>query len=532
MNLVDRIVAAINPAAGLERARAREILRRVETKGFRREGAQSSTNRRTVDQSLSHPDSSGDHADRIQLIREARWLEENSAVIKSILRKYRTFAVGRLQYIARTKNEAVNKQINDYVNRWMRHADLCKKHHFRTLAGLGVTSMKRDGDVGFIVTEVEPTEMEQALKICPIRLQAIEADRIGSAIGYAGPATGKPFRKLAKGEQDFSGVVVDSLGRPKRYRVYNRATTGSTMVPALEVAAENFIHLYDPTRLDGYRGFSAFDAAINDIKDAQEILACEKISVKYLSSVSGVVKNAAGEPEGDVVLDDSHDDYNANAASLKAVRPGEIKYLQEGQDFSALNFDRPTPTFNGFLETLMRWTGLTVNLPFGFIYSWAGQGTAVRMEAAQAAREFEQTQLILEERFLDPIIQRVIARGIQLGHINPVPDFDSGEWRYPARVTADVGRESKALIEENMSGLISKTQIAAERGEDRGLVRSFLLAEQLEIVEDAKRIVEASGGEIDLATAIFMLEKRQPNAPQRPPEPAEPADDPEDPADD
>lgn len=513
MNFVDRIIASINPAAGLERARAREILSRVQAKGFRREGAQSSTRRRTIDQSLNHPDSSGEHADRIQLIREARWLEENSSVIKSILRKYRTFAVGRLQYIARTQSEDVNKQINAYVERWMRHADLCGRHHFRTLAGLGVTSMKRDGDLGFIVSEPAPTPQEQALKVCPIRLQAIEADRIGSAIGYAGPSTGRPFRKLAKGEKDFSGVVVDANGKPKRYRVYNRATTGSTMVPALEVSAENFLHLFDPTRLDGYRGFSAFDAAINDIKDAQEILACEKISVKYLSSQTGVVTNATGEAEGDVLLDTSHADYNEDAGTLKAINPGEIKYMQEGQKFEALNFDRPTPTFNGFLETLMRWTGLTVNLPFGFIYSWAGQGTAVRMEAAQAAREFEQTQLILEERFLDPIVQRVIARGIQLGHIPPVPDFDSGEWRYPAKVTADVGRESKALIEENMSGLISKTQIAAERGEDRELVRKFIISEQLEIVEDAKKIVAASGGEIDLKLALFMLEKRSPNAP-------------------
>lgn len=523
MNFVDRIVAAINPTAGLERARAREFLRRINTKGFRREGARSGTNRRPTDTILDHPDSGANHTDRLQCMREARGLEENCPFTKSVLRKIRISAVGRIQYRSRSRSKAARLAINEYVERWMRDVDLCKRHHFRSLAGLGVTSMVRDGDLGFIVSEEEITPELNVLKKSPIRLQAIEGDRIGATYSSTAFPHGKPFRKLAKGEQNFSGVIVDQKGAPKRYQIFNRSKDGSTMIPAMEVPAENFIHLFDPTRLDGYRGVSAFDAALNDIKDAAELLGLEKIALKYLCSKSGVVTNATGEVDSDVLLDTSHADYNSDAGRLKEVKPGAIEYLQEGQAFTPLDFDRPTNTFSGFLDTLMKRGGLTVNLPFGFTYSWAGQGTAVRMEAAQAAREIEQIQLILEERLLDPIVQRVIARGIQLGHLPSVPDFDAGEWRYPAKITADVGRESKAMIEENMSGLISKTQIAADRGEDHDLIREFLLAEQLEIVEDAQKIVEASGGEIDLKMAIFMLEKRQPNAPQEAPEPKEPA---------
>lgn len=520
MNFLDRIVAAYDPRAAVERARARAVLNRV---GFMREGARTGTNRAPTQQVLDHPDSGSNHADRMQIMREARGLEENCGVTKSILRKFRTHAVGRLQYIARTSDEKNNKRINEYVERWMKVADLTGRHHFRTLAGLGVTSMKRDGDVGFIVSEVERTPLEQALKISPIRLQAIESDRIGSTISLYTGATAKPFRKLGKNEQDFSGVIVDTKGRPKRYRIFHRLPLGSNMLPALEVEAANFLHLFDPTRLDSYRGFSAFDAAINDIKDAAELLGMEKIALKYLCSRSGLVKNATGEAPDDVLLDADHADYNADAERLKTVKPGAIEYLQEGEDFVPLNFDRPSNTFAGFIETLMRRTGLSLNLPFGFVYSWASQGTAVRMEAAQATREIEQTQLVWEERMGDPIVTRVIARAMQIGDLPTIPDFDRGEWRYPARITADVGRESKALIEENMSGLISKTQIAAERDEDRGLVREFIRAESLELIEDAKKLVAAAGGEIDLKLALFMLEKRSPNAPQEPPEPADKA---------
>jgi len=524
MKFLEQTIRFFSPSLALQRQRAKAQLEAGDKVGYWRVGAQSSTNRKTSGQPLDQPDSSRNHTDRVTLMREARWLEENNSVVKSILRKYRTFSVGRLQYVPRTSSEEANKAITAYVERWMAGADLTRRHHFRVLAGLGVTSMKRDGDIGYIVSEVPMTPMDEMLRLSPIRLQAIEADRIGSIPNRNG-TDARPFKPLKKNEQDFSGVVIDGMGKPLRYRIYNRSTTGESMMPALEVPAQDFLHLFDPTRLDSYRGFSAFDAAVPDVKDLQEILACEKISVKYLSSISGVVNNADGSADQDVSLDPSHTDYMSDADKFKKVEPGAIQYLAEGESFNPVDFNRPSPTFNGFLDTLVRSTGLSVGLPFGFIYSWAGQGTAVRMEAAQAAREFEMTQLTLEEKLLYPIVLRVIARGIQLGHLPAVPDFDAGEWRFPAKVTADVGRESKALIDETMAGIISKTQIAADRGEDRNIIRGLLRAEAMELVEDAKMVQDASGGVLDLPTAIYMLERRAPNAPAIPAPAAAPAED-------
>ena len=511
MTYLESMIRAVNPKLALERARAKAALDAGERVGFWRVGAQSSTNRKASGQTLDQPDSSRNHTDRVTLIREARWLEENSSVVKSILRKYRTFSVGRLQYVARTSNESVNKQIGAYVERWMANADASQRHHFRTLAGLGVTSMKRDGDIGFIVLEEPMTPLEQMMMVSPIRIQAIEADRIGSIVNREGTDT-RPFKPLKKNEQDFSGVVVNGAGKPIRYRIYNRSRTGEMMTPALEVPAQDFLHLFDPTRLDSYRGFSVFDAAVTDIKDLMEILACEKMSVKMLSSISGVVNNSDGSADQDVSLDISHD-YNPDADRLKKIEPGTIEYLAEGESFNPVESNRPSPTFNGFLDSLIRNCGMATNLPFGFIYSWAGQGTAVRMEAAQAAREFEMTQLTLEEKLLNPLVRRVIARGMQLGHLPTVPDFDSGEWRYPAKVTADVGRESKAIIDEIMAGVTSKTQVSADRGEDREMTRAFLRTEAIELVQDAMQVQEAAEGQLDLNTAIYMLERRAPNAP-------------------
>jgi hypothetical protein len=47
----------------------------------------------------------------------------------------------------------------------------------------------------------------------------------------------------------------------------------------------------------------------------------------------------------------------------------------------------------------------------------------------------------------------------------------------------------------------------------------------MELVEDAKMVQEASGGVLDLPTAIYMLERRAPNAPTIAAPAAAPAED-------
>lgn len=515
MNPIDKFVSYFSPGSGLKRHRDRMMLSELNKhQAFARDAARPSKHRVITDHILSHADSWSNTRDRIQLIKEVRDLEENEPLIKSILRKFGTYTVGRLQYRARTGNAASDAAINAYVERWMAHADRTGRMHFRAMARLGVTSMKRDGDIGFIISKVRRSDQDASDRICPLRLQAIEADRIGGTLAIVEEKTPKPFRKLKKGEQVFSGVVANDEGVPQRYLIYNREGRTSSMRPWDDIDAQDFILLHDPTRFDAYRGFSAFDAAVTAIKDMKEILGFERIGVKVLTSFSGIVNNAHGEPPDDVSL--GAEEENESGGYISKLEPGTIRYLQQNETFQAMKADRPSPTFAGFLETLIRFTGMTVNLPFGVCYAWTGTGPAVRMEAAVASREFEQTQQILEEQFLNPVVRRIIAEGIKIGDLPPVENFDIGEWRYPAKVTIDVGRESKAMIEENMAGLVSKTQIAMDRGEDPDMIRGFIKSEAEARIKDAKELVEASGGELPFMNALAMIERRFAAAPVMP----------------
>jgi hypothetical protein len=84
----------------------------------------------------------------------------------------------------------------------------------------------------------------------------------------------------------------------------------------------------------------------------------------------------------------------------------------------------------------------------------------------------------LQDKVLDPIKNMVILDAISRDEI-PAPPRKSGEtvvqalkratrgeWRFPAKLTIDIGRESAANLNENRQGAKSLQEIAAEEGTD------------------------------------------------------------------
>jgi hypothetical protein len=91
---------------------------------------------------------------------------------------------------------------------------------------------------------------------------------------------------------------------------------------------------------------------------------------------------------------------------------------------------------------------------------------------------FTNKQGVLTDKVLDPIKDAVILDAIARGEIPPPPLLagetmvqalrraTKGEWRFPAKLSIDVGRESAANMNENRQGAKSLQEIAAEEGTD------------------------------------------------------------------
>jgi hypothetical protein len=211
-----------------------------------------------------------------------------------------------------------------------------------------------------------------------------------------------------------------------------------------------------------------------------EILQAEKAGVRFSSQQAALIFNDRGvanprnlfQPNPTMGLPSGQTQKN------ELTEVGMIRYFQNSDRVEVMP-SRPSQAFTGFVQHLMHEIALGVGVPEGVLFGTQEyKGPSVRAEFAAADRVFTNKQGVLTDKVLDPIKDAVILDAIARGEIPPPPLLagetmvqalrraTKGEWRFPAKLSIDVGRESAANMNENRQGAKSLQEIAAEEGTD------------------------------------------------------------------
>lgn len=440
MNWIDQTVALFSPAAAIKRLKAREMLTE-----FRYEGAMSSRDRQLVGfTQTQNTESAANARDRIQLMSEARELMQNFPLVKGLLISLATYAFGTVRYQARTGDNKLDSEYEAAWETWCEQCDFSGRHNFQNLVRLAFLGMLRDGDCGFV----------QRITPANYKLQLIEADRIGRP-------QEQNIGNIVNPDQYFSGVIVNAkTGEPIKYRVFRRTREGMYVDP-VDVSSDKFLHLFDPMRIDQYRGITVLDAAIPTCRDIYDIMRYEKFAVKWSSSNTAVIERKGGEP----------DEWNTkkdNGQLLEEIQYGRINYVGEGESVSPFQSQRPNASFEAFIQQMERQVCLSLQIPYGFFVNSeaSGGGVAGRLESQKAYRVCARYQMLVTDLILNPVKNSFLSWAITNNIIKASPNYRAGRWQFPAWPTADIGRESAANIEEHKLGLKTAADIYAEQGKD------------------------------------------------------------------
>jgi lambda family phage portal protein len=442
LNLIDKAIAFVNPQGAVDRLLARQKL-----KNFEYDAVKYSRERKGPS-SLSGAEDYRSNYDRVELMKRARDLAENVGLVRSILLKFAGHVAGTISYQARTQNPQVNTDVEAYWNEWWDKCDISTRHTGSTLMQVAVMSMLRDGDFLFVLVRDSNGDL---------KIQGIEADRLGD-----------PFKVYTSLEL-IGGIHIDrNTGAPTAYDIYNRSI-GDFYSYQITIPSSQAFHLFDPLRIDQYRGVSAFHTAINDATDIHELTSFEKMAAKVASSQSGIVKrnnnNAA-----DLSTLSTEEDISGNQIKLETIESGKISYLEPGEDIIFPNGpSRPSGAFIEFHKVLMRNICLGLGIPYSFaVDPSAMSGPTARLEMQQAGRTFKRYQNLLNDKVLRPIKNIVIADAVARGMIqtNEGGKTTRGIFNFGANVSIDLGRESASAIAEFKSGLRTGSDIYAERGAD------------------------------------------------------------------
>jgi lambda family phage portal protein len=438
-DLITKTLAVFSPKAAMTRMADQARLR-----NFGRFDSALDSTKRGISRNISGAEDTAGTAERYKLIRAARDLADNFPPVRSLLLKFATYVAGRISYQARTGDKELDDQIERYWIKWCKECDFLRRHNFTTFVQLAVVAILRDGDCGFII--VRDGEM--------LKLQAVEADRIGS-----------PYNRLIDSDSYIGGIMLDEFGRPDKYQIFVRTINNQYIEPT-DIPANEFIHLFDPTRLDEYRGRSAFATALNAARDLQETIKAEVQAIKFASYQTGIITTENGSADAADYFATSNRNDLGQTEKLSNIDPGAIQYLSPGEKMEMFKSDRPGGAFREFVQLVQSHIAMTVGLPYGFAFDADKSGPMARMEAAMAERTFARWRGMLESQFLDRIKNIVLLDAAARGLIPDNEYLLDGRWCWPAKVSIDYGREASADISLWKAGLKTASQIYDEHGED------------------------------------------------------------------
>lgn len=413
--------------------------------------------------------------DRTVMMWEARDLIENFPVAREVPRKIANYLTV-VEYSPGTSDKSLNQTIANYYHDWCKRCDVTGRHSFKKLVQLAVEHRTVDGDCGFAIRRTTSG----------LRLQLIPA-----------PLIGNPQEQIPT-ENYFQGVIVNNYGTPTAYRVYKVQPNGVYFAPE-DIAADSFVHYFDPFRVDQYRGVTDFHAAIQTARMLYEILEAEKVGVRFASQQAALVMSDKGTAQSRNLFAPGTTNAAGKPQQNEESNVGMIRYLGAGDKVEVMP-GRPSSAFAGFVDHLMQEIALGVGWPAGVLYGTNGfKGPNVRAEFAAGDRVATEKQGVLVDKVLDPIKNKVILDGISSGAI-PAPKPEAGEttmqaleratrgeWRFPARLSIDIGRESAANMAENRQGAKSLQEIAAEEGTDAFTRLDQIAAEAAYISELAEK---------------------------------------------
>jgi capsid protein len=458
---LDRALENIAPTWALKRLEAR-----VQKSLFEYNAAR--TNRLYAPKQYGQPaESSQNQRDRVVMMYEARDLVENFPEAREISRKFGTYLTPN-EYSPTTGDRDYNETISQYFHAWCKTCDVTNRHSFKKLVQLAAEERPVDGDCGFVIRR-----SGEGLK-----LQLVPATRIGN-----------PNDSAVASNNYFQGIITNDFGQPVAYRIF-RVTRDGVYFGAEDIPANQFCHYMDPFRVDQYRGITDFHAAIQTARMMHDILQAEKAGVRFSSQQAALIFNDRGtaNPRNLFQPNPALSLPNGQQQKNELTEVGMIRYFQNSDRVEVMP-SRPSQAFTGFVQHLMHEIALGVGVPEGVLFGTQDyKGPSVRAEFAAADRVFTRQQGVLTDKVLDPIKDAVILDAIARGEIAPPPLLagetmvqalrraTAGEWRFPAKLSIDVGRESAANMNENRQGAKSLQEIAAEEGTD-----AFTRLEQIAI---------------------------------------------------
>lgn len=423
-----------------------------------------------------------------QTLRErSRILAMASPIAASAIRTNRTNVVGmglRMQPrvdrdalgISSDQADELQKQITREWNIWAnnpRAVDALGISNFSDIQRLVLTSWLLSGDVFIVMQQKQPTLMMPYSS----RVMVIEADRIATPTAgdtILGTMTTGVNHKT--GNYIYDGIEVDDHGSIVAYWIRNTypdeygfpKPVKWQRVTAFNDATgfANVIQVMDPERPEQYRGVPYLAPVIEQLLQMRRYSESELMAAVVESFFTAFVKTEAGAEDNPFNETEtlSPEEARSQNEDEYSMGPGQVNFMQPGEDIVFANPTRPANGFDTFVKSVCSQIGAALEIPKDLLLKeFNASYSASRAALLEAWKAFKMRRELLVDKFCAPVYAQWMSEAVARGRINAPGFFEdpikrnaylSCEWVGPSQGQLDPEKEvnaETAMIQEGFS---------------------------------------------------------------------------------
>lgn len=453
MNLLDKTISYISPAAGYRRQAWREAL--SERSNYdAADISRSSRNWRVINDSAEHMD-----APERDLVRaRARDLQRNSDVACGVLSAFERNVIGRgISLQARTGNAEFNREAERLWKQWCRakNCDVTGQQNFTQMLRMALTQKKVDGGILFKKCYTKGG-------LVPFKLQVLEVDELDVS----------QIRPKRKGNRVTGGIEYDAYNRPVGYWIKQYSIDGMSLSESKYYDANDIIFYWQKKRASQIREISDLSQTISRVRDANEFINAVSIKERVAACLAVFIKRVL--PNGGGFGRGGGGNEKRHSYEGKTLAPGMIAELNAGDELDVVNPANSGSDSAEFLKVQQRMISSGQGLSYEAVSRDMSQTNY--SSARQAMIEDDNTYWpeaeLLIERVMDEVYETFLISCVLAGLISAPGFWDDKllyfehQWVPSPRRWIDPSKEATANKIALTTGQKTFQDICAENGKD------------------------------------------------------------------
>lgn len=463
MNIIDKVISAVNPQKGLERVKYKKAIE-IYNSGYSNGGA--SYTRKSLSSfnatSLTAKEDINDN--HTTLVQRSRTLYQTAPMATSAIKTTRTNVVGggltlkpNLDYKYLNMSEEQATKWKDNVKRhWdyfceSSECDIMGLDNFYELQQLAFINQLMSGDCFVLLPSIKTNNLYN------LKIQLIEADMVDSPFSMN--------KNINKGvEIKDNRVVAYHIAENSNYNTtYKRIP-----VYGEKTGEKQVLHLMNRERVGQTRGVPILAPVIESLKQLERYTHAELVAAVVSGVFAVFIKTNSVDGETGEDDYDSDDEYERELS----LGNGTISYLDKDQDITVANPGRPNQNFDGFVNSIVRQIGASLEIPSELLMKhFDASYSASRGALLEAWKMFKMHRKWFTNDFCQPIYEKWLSEAVAKGHVDAPGFFTDpiikkayckAEWYGDSNGQLDPLKEVRASVERVKSGLSSYTKEAQE----------------------------------------------------------------------